>query len=68
MVFEESVSADMWVPYETIRKHPLDFLVQYRFYTPEEGGRRNLPSTDLRVKYPEFEDEYGNLIMDETNK
>jgi hypothetical protein len=51
-----------------MRKHPPDFLVQYRFYTPEEGGRRNLPSTDLRVKYPEFEDEYGNLIMDETNK
>jgi hypothetical protein len=23
----------MWVSYETIRKHPLDFHVQYRFYT-----------------------------------
>lgn len=22
----------MWVPYETIRKHPPDFLVQYRFF------------------------------------
>lgn len=37
----------MWVPYETIRKHPLDFLVQYRFYTPEEGSRRNLFLKDM---------------------
>lgn len=75
----------MWVPYETLRKHPPDFLVEYRFFTPEEGGRRNLPyqgyrsdfaiesdfmnnTIDLRVIHPEFEDEYGNLIMDESQQ
>ncbi|MCM3293102.1 hypothetical protein M3661_23600 [Paenibacillus sp. MER 180] len=75
----------MWVPYETFRKHPPDFLVKYRFFTPEEGGRRNLPyqgyrsdfaiesdfmnnTIDLRVIHPEFEDEYGNLIMDESKQ
>lgn len=75
----------MWVPYEITRKHPPDFLVQYRFYTYEEGGRKNLPyqgyrsdfaiesdfsknSIDLRVIHPEFEDECGNLILDNTKQ
>ncbi|MGG4193425.1 MULTISPECIES: hypothetical protein [unclassified Paenibacillus] len=75
----------MWVPYETLRKHPPDFLVKYRFFIPEEGGRQNLPyqgyrsdfaiesdfmnnTIDLRVIHPEFEDEFGNLIMDELSK
>ncbi|MGM1048099.1 MAG: hypothetical protein ACQEXX_18425 [Bacillota bacterium] len=75
----------MWVPYEKIKMHPPDFLIKYRFFTHEEGGRRTLPyqgyrsdfaieddflknPIDLRVIHPEFEDEFGNLIMDETKQ
>lgn len=73
----------MWVSYETIRGFPPDFKVKYRFFSVEEGGRKQLPlqgyrsdfalredllktPLDLRVIHPEFEDENGNIIIDET--
>jgi len=31
------------VPYETIRKRPCDFIVKYRFFTTNEGGRKTGP-------------------------
>ncbi|MEW4371725.1 hypothetical protein [Paenibacillus kandeliae] len=37
--------------YEEVRGHPPDFRVRYRFYTPEEGGRRGLPWQGYR---PDF--------------
>lgn len=71
----------MWIPYEDRLKHPQDFNIRYRFYSVEEGGRKLLPlqgyrcdfsyegddirATGIYAIYPEFEDEYGNLIMDE---
>ncbi|MEJ3716945.1 hypothetical protein [Paenibacillus polymyxa] len=70
----------MWNPYEHSRQHPHDFIVEYRFYTPEEGGRKQLPiqgyrcdfsyegdditTTGIYAIHPEFEDEEGQLIMD----
>ena len=57
-----------------------DFRVKYRFYTPEEGGRKTLPFQGYRSDYwyplsthseyrafiihPEFEDEKGEVITD----
>ena len=31
------------ISYEQIRKRPCDFLVKYRFFTEEEGGRKTGP-------------------------
>ncbi len=30
--------------YADLRRHPADFEVRYRFYTPEEGGRQSGPA------------------------
>ncbi|MDY8091792.1 hypothetical protein UY456_02180 [Paenibacillus polymyxa] len=70
----------MWTPYETSRQHTHVFTIKYRFYTPEEGGRKQLPiqgyrcdfaygsdeitTTGIYAIHPEFEDEDGELIMD----
>ena len=70
----------MWIPYETIRNHPQDFNIKYKFYSTEEGGRRLLPRQGYRCDFsyagddikeigifaihPEFEDEEGNIILD----
>lgn len=66
--------------YELKLKHPPDFRVSYRFYTPEEGGRRttasqgyrsdfwyyqpDLPPNNIFMIWPEFEDEHRQLILD----
>jgi len=58
---------------------PHDFVVRYRFYSTEEGGRYSLPFQGYRsdfkyadkfdgngawMIYPEFEDENGEVIQD----
>lgn len=70
----------MHQPYEQRLGHGADFRVKYRFYKPEEGGRKRLPYQGIRsdfwyehprheVNYsfmiwPEFEDEAGNVILE----
>lgn len=70
------------VPYEELLHHPPDFLVRYRYFLPEEGGRTHLPIQGLRCDFryvdpgvegqgtwmiwPEFVDEAGEVIRDRT--
>jgi hypothetical protein len=70
----------MHTPYEERFKHKADFRVKYRFYKPEECGRKILPYQGIRSDFwyehkdsevnkiymiwPEFEDENGNLILE----
>lgn len=71
----------MHKPYETILGHEADFRVKYRFYSEEEGGRKIIPFQGIRCDFvyndsdkekraymiwPEFEDENGNVILDNT--
>lgn len=37
--------------YENRLKHPADFRVKYRFYTKEEGGRKNTPAQGYRSDF-----------------
>lgn len=71
----------MWKPYEERSGHPQDFYVQYRFYSPEVGGRQNFPAqgyrcdfayqeddikeTSIYMIHPEFEDNDRNVILDD---
>jgi len=73
----------MHTPYEYIRARKEDFKVTYRFYTKEEGGRQTIPFQGYRSDFwydnpehhdgqifmiwPEFEDENGNVITDNSN-
>jgi hypothetical protein len=66
--------------YEEKLKRREDFRVKYRFYTSDEGGRKTLPYQGYRSDFwyphkehkidnifmiwPEFEDEDGNIILD----
>lgn len=66
------------VPYEEALHHPHDFVVRYRFFSPDEGGRLYPPAQGLRCDFryadpeldggrtwmiwPEFEDEAGQVI------
>jgi hypothetical protein len=68
------------ISYEERWKYQCDFVVTYRFFTPEEGGRKSGPpgqgyksdfmcaedeSTDrLYMIHPEFLDENNNVIVD----
>lgn len=70
----------MHAPYESRLKHKADFRVRYRFYSQEEGGRKTIPYQGYRSDFwygepdevptgvyrirPEFEDEAGNVIID----
>jgi hypothetical protein len=71
----------MHKPYSEITKHEADFRVKYKFYTHEEGGRKIIPYQGIRCDFvydnsdivgrvwmiwPEFEDEHGNIILDNT--
>lgn len=38
-------------PYQDILKHGPDFLVEYRFYTEEEGGRKSMPFQGYRSDF-----------------
>ncbi|WP_207890964.1 hypothetical protein [Hymenobacter edaphi] len=69
-------------PYADVLRHSPDFVVRYRFYTPEEGGRWQLPVQGVRFDFtyadkalngpsvwmiwPELEDETGAVIRDKT--
>jgi hypothetical protein len=68
--------------YEKRLGHPADFRVKYTFYNKEEGGRETLPFQGIRFDFwydhddhvvnslfmirPEFEDQSGNIILDNT--
>ncbi|MCQ6564131.1 hypothetical protein [Paenibacillus mendelii] len=67
-------------PYEERNNHPADFRVKYRFYSQEEGGRKKPVlqgyrsdftydeadiRDDLYCIHPEFEDEQGNVILND---
>lgn len=67
--------------YSEITGHEADFRVKYRFYNIEEGGRKIIPYQGIRCDFvyndsdreniaymiwPEFEDEKGNIILDNT--
>jgi hypothetical protein len=67
-------------PYEVRFGRSEDFIVKYRFFTPEENGRQTLPGQHIRndfwyehedhmtnqvfMIYPEFEDSLGNIIIE----
>lgn len=67
-------------PYNERLGHPHDFVVEYRFLTAEEGGRRSVPpfqgirsdfsyqhDDKVYMIWPEFLDDKGELIL-ETDK
>lgn len=72
----------MHKPYENRLGHPADFRVKYTFYDKEQGGRQLRPYQGHRSDFcyehdpytigttfmiwPEFEDESGNVILDNT--
>jgi hypothetical protein len=69
----------MHQPYQEILKHPHDFVVRYRFFTLQEGGKELPPFQGARLNFryadkalnvggdsiifPEFEDEARNVIL-----
>lgn len=71
----------MWIPYQERNKRRPDFLVEYRFLKPEEGGRVTLPyqgyRSDLHYDgedinkegiyciWPEFLTKDGSIFLDE---
>ncbi|MTH17856.1 hypothetical protein [Flavobacterium sp. LC2016-01] len=73
---------DFHKPYEQNRNRDCDFIVQYRFFSPEEGGRPiGNPSQGYRSDFmysgdenkkqlwmiwPEFLDNEGNIILDKS--
>lgn len=70
----------MWRPYKELRGRCPDFLVEYRFFSPEEGGRQKRPyqgyrsdlhydGEDLQKQglycvWPEFLNEDGTVKME----
>lgn len=71
----------MWKPYQERNGRLPDFLVEYRFFTPEEGDRHSTPfqgyRSDLHYEgedineegiyciWPEFLNEDGSVISEE---
>jgi hypothetical protein len=71
-------------PFNILLARNPDFRVNYRLYTAEEGGRYSLPFQGTRfdfwyeheehkkgmlfMKWPEFEDECGNVITDKVRQ
>jgi len=53
----------MWIPYEKRRKYPTDFVVRYRFFTEEHGGRKNLPFQGYRCDFA-VEDDFSSSNID----
>ncbi|MFH6997895.1 hypothetical protein ACHRVZ_08175 [Flavobacterium sp. FlaQc-57] len=70
------------IPYEKIRNRECDFIVEYRFFSVEEGGRKTgnpiqgyrsdfMYSDDENIKklwmiWPEFLDNENNIILDKS--
>lgn len=53
---------DKHTPYEQIRHRPCDFIVKYRFYTDQEGGRKTgTPIQGYRSDFMYYEDEVENI-------
>ncbi|CAM3140814.1 hypothetical protein PASE110613_17805 [Paenibacillus sediminis] len=52
----------MWIPYETRRNYPTDFVVRYRFFAAEEGGRKHLPFQGYRGDFAIEDDFKGSNI------
>ena len=73
---------DFHTPYEQNKNRDCDFIVQYRFFSPEEGGRPNgnpvqgyrsdfMYFGDEKIKHqwiiwPEFLDNEDNIILDKS--
>ena len=73
---------DFHIPYEQNKNRDCDFIVQYRFFSPEEGGRPTgnpvqgyrsdfMYSGDEKVRqqwmiWPEFLDDEDNIILDKS--
>ncbi|WP_291152445.1 hypothetical protein [Flavobacterium sp. UBA7680] len=73
---------DNHISYEQIKNRECDFIVEYRFLSPEEGGRKTgnpaqgyrsdfMYSEDENLKkiwmiWPEFLDEEGQVILDKS--
>ncbi|MEK0315946.1 hypothetical protein [Cohnella sp. 56] len=73
---------ELWTPYEAKRNHPPDFSVHYRLFSQAEGGRKktvfqglrcdfsyegdDIKETGLFMIHPEFQDEFGGIILDRT--
>ncbi|CAA9201445.1 hypothetical protein FLA105534_03588 [Flavobacterium bizetiae] len=73
---------DNHISYEQIKNRECDFIVEYRFLSPEEGGRKTgnpaqgyrsdfMYSEDENLKkiwmiWPEFLDEDGQVILDKS--
>ncbi|KAF2082522.1 hypothetical protein [Flavobacterium sharifuzzamanii] len=73
---------DFHIPYEQIRKRECDFIITYRFFSPDEGGRKTenpiqgyrsdfMYSEDEEAKklwmiWPEFLDNDDNIILDKS--
>ncbi|WP_163398645.1 hypothetical protein [Flavobacterium fluviatile] len=73
---------DFHIPYKQNRNRDCDFIVQYRFFSPEEGGRPNgnpvqgyrsdfMYSGDEKIRqqwmiWPEFLDDEDNIILDKS--
>lgn len=71
------------IPYEKARNRDCDFIVQYRFFSPEEGGRAANPMQGYRSDFmysgdenakqlwmiwPEFLDNENQIILDKSIK
>ena len=70
------------IAYEKVRNRECDFIVEYRFFSPEEGGRKTgnpiqgyrsdfMYSDDENLKklwmiWPEFLDNDDNIILDKS--
>ena len=52
----------MWKPYSEITNKQADFLVSYRFFSVEEGGRKKLPHQGYRSDFLYKEDDVKDGI------
>ena len=73
---------DLHIPYQQIRKRECDFIVEYRFFSSHEGGRKignpmqgyrsdfmypdDENEKQLWMIWPEFLDENNNIILDKS--
>lgn len=72
------------IPYDKVRNRECDFIVEYRFFSAEEGGRKTgnpvqgyrsdfMYSGDENLKklwmiWPEFLDNENNIILDKSTR
>ncbi|MBS7230451.1 hypothetical protein KHA90_05385 [Flavobacterium psychroterrae] len=79
---KQETKVNSHIPYEHVRNRECDFIVQYRFFSEEEGGRKTVNpiqgyrsdfmySGDENLKqlwmiWPEFLDNENNIILDKS--